>query len=73
MIRNINKDIFFLGLKSKIATKDDKQIAIDLIDTLKANENICVGLAANMIGFNKNIIFIKYENSEILMYNPLII
>ena len=50
MIKPIMRDIFFLNQKSEPATEADKQIAIDLLDTLKANEAGCVGMAANMIG-----------------------
>ena len=56
MIKPIMRDIFFLNQKSEPATEADKQIAIDLLDTLKANEAGCVGMAANMIGVNKSII-----------------
>lgn len=49
MIKPIMRDIFFLNQKSE----PDKQIAIDLLDTLKANEAGCVGMAANMIGAKK--------------------
>ena len=50
MIRPIMKDIFFLNQRSKPATEADKQVAVDLLDTLKAHEEGCVGMAANMIG-----------------------
>ena len=53
MIRPIMKDIFFLNQKSEPATESDKQIAIDLLDTLKAHKEGCVGMAANMIGVKK--------------------
>ena len=56
MIKKIVKDEFFLKQKSTPATKADQQVAIDLLDTLKANEAGCVGLAANMIGVPKAII-----------------
>ena len=49
MIKPIMRDIFFLNQKSELATEADKQVAIDLLDTLKANEAGCVGMAANMI------------------------
>ena len=54
MIKPIMRDIFFLNQKSEPATEADKQIAIDLLDTLKANETGCVGMAANMIGAKKS-------------------
>ena len=50
MIRSVMKDVVFLNQKSEPATKADKQVVQDLLDTLKANEVGCVGLAANMIG-----------------------
>ena len=53
MIRPIVKDVLFLEQKSEPATKEDKSIVTDLIDTLKANLDGCVGLAANMIGFKR--------------------
>ena len=56
MIRPIVKDVLFLEQKSEPATKEDKSIVTDLIDTLKANLDSCVGLAANMIGFKKTIL-----------------
>ena len=56
MVKCIVKDESFLSQKSVMATEEDKQIAIDLLDTLEANKDKCVGLAANMIGELKNII-----------------
>ena len=64
MIRDIVRDEAFLSLKSETATKKDYQIAIDLVDTLRAHADECVGMAANMIGFNKNIIKTDRENEE---------
>lgn len=56
MVRSIMKDIFFLNQKSEPATKEDVQVIQDLLDTLKANKEGCVGMAANMIGVKKRII-----------------
>lgn len=53
MVKPIMKDILFLGQKSEPATEADMQMAIDLLDTLKANKEKCVGMAANMIGVKK--------------------
>ena len=53
LIKDIVKDVMFLSQKAEMATEDDKFIARDLLDTLKANKDRCVGLAANMIGYNK--------------------
>ena len=50
MVKNIVRDVFFLGQKSVPATKADMQVGIDLQDTLRANRERCVGMAANMIG-----------------------
>ena len=55
MIKPINKDVGILRKKSTTASKKDLQTASDLIDTLKAHQNACVGMAANMIGINKRI------------------
>ena len=59
MVKQIVRDIIFLGQKSEPATQADIQVAIDLQDTLKANRAGCVGLAANMIGAKKNIIIVN--------------
>ena len=53
MIKPIMKDIFFLGQKSEEATRNDLQVGKDLEDTLEANREGCVGMAANMIGVKK--------------------
>ena len=59
MVKQIVRDIFFLGQPSEPATKADIQIGKDLQDTLQANREWCVGMAANMIGVKKNIIIVK--------------
>lgn len=69
MVRPIMKDVFFLKQKSEPATEADRQVAEDLLDTLKAHGADCVGMAANMIGIRKNIIavnmgFVNYEGSQ---------
>lgn len=73
MIRQIMKDTFFLGLGSSPATKEDKTVGHDLLDTLKANSKACVGMAANMIGISKRIIAFEDNGKYTLMYNPEII
>ncbi len=73
MIRSINKDNFFLSQKAIKATKEDHEIAQDLQDTLMAHKKICVGMAANMIGYNKAIIIILDQETPVIMYNPEII
>ena len=73
MIRDIVRDEAFLSLKSETATKKDYQIAIDLVDTLRSHADECVGMAANMIGFNKNIIIVNVHDDYVVMYNPVIV
>ena len=70
---NIVKDVFFLSQKSIEATKNDILIAQDLLDTLKAHENDCIGLAANMIGKQKRIIVARIGFMNVVMINPVII
>ena len=66
-------DPIFLGLKSETATKDDIQTAHDLLDTLKAHKDGCVGMAANMIGVRKRIIAFDNDGEYMVMFNPEII
>ena len=72
MVKEIVKDAMFLSQKAEKATKEDKYIANDLLDTLKANKDRCVGLAANMIGYNKAIICISGGLYDFIMINPII-
>lgn len=72
MVKEIVKDVMFLSQKAERATEKDKYIANDLLDTLKANKDRCVGLAANMIGYNKSIICISGEINDFVMVNPII-
>ena len=72
MIKSIVRDVFFLAQKSEAATKADLLVGIDLQDTLKANSEGCVGLAANMIGVKKNIIIVNMGFIDIVMFNPVI-
>lgn len=73
MVKSIMKDIFFLNQKSELATEGDAQVVQDLLDTLKANEQGCVGLAANMIGVKKRIIAINMGPFNLPMINPVIV
>ena len=73
MIRPIVKDIFFLGQKSEDATKQDLSVGQDLQDTLVANRDRCVGMAANMIGVKKKIIIVNIGFMNVVMYNPVIV
>ena len=72
MVKNIVRDVFFLGQKSVPATKADMQVGIDLQDTLRANRERCVGMAANMIGVKKNIIVVNMGFVDVVMFNPVI-
>jgi len=72
MIKNIIRDKSFLAQKSKPATKEDVQVIEDLLDTLRANLNHCVGMAANMIGVKKNIIVFVIGPLQFVMVNPVI-
>ena len=73
MIQLIMKDVIFLGQKSEDATAEDLQIAEDLLDTLKANADNCVGMAANMIGIKKRIIAFDNGGAYMVLFNPDII
>ena len=73
MIKPIVKDVVFLGEKSEVATKDDMSVVNDLIDTLRANLDGCVGMAANMIGVKKRIIVFAVGTIIIPMINPIIV
>ena len=73
MIKPIVKDVVFLGEKSEVATKDDMSVVNDLIDTLRANLDGCVGMAANMIGVKKRIIVFAVGSIIIPMINPIIV
>lgn len=73
MIRPIMKDVFYLGQKSEPATEADKAVMTDLLDTLKANEEQCVGMAANMIGVKKRIIVVNMGFVNVVMANPVIV
>ncbi len=73
MVRPIVKDISFLKQKSLPATEADAAVITDLLDTLKANEVGCVGLAANMIGVKKCIIVFAHGPFHVPMVNPKIV
>ena len=73
MIRPIMKDIFFLNQRSEPATEADKQVAVDLLDTLKAHEEGCVGMAANMIGVRKRVIIVNMGLADLVMFNPVLL
>lgn len=73
MIKELIHDPIFLSLKSEVSTKEDLQVAEDLLDTLIAHKNGCVGMAANMIGVRKRIITFDNEGTYVVMFNPQII
>ena len=73
MIQPIMKDPIFLAQKSAPATKEDLPVAQDLLDTLTAHKDGCVGMAANMIGVSKRIIAFDNEGKYMVMFNPEIV
>ena len=73
MIRNICKDELFLARKSELATPEDLPVAHDLLETLIAHQDGCVGMAANMIGVNKRIIAVENQDTYLVLFNPVIL
>ena len=73
MVKEIIKDTDFLQKVAEPATRKDKAVAEDLLDTLKANKASCVGLAANMIGVAKSIIAVQVGKQNVAMLNPQIV
>ena len=73
MIQKIVRDVFFLGQKSVPAQPEDTLVGKDLQDTLRANQDRCVGMAANMIGVRKRIIIVNMGITNVVMYNPVIV
>lgn len=73
MVKEIVHDPLFLGQKSVPATKEDQQVVIDLLDTLRAHLSDCVGMAANMIGVKKSIIAVSAGLGQFVMINPEIV
>ena len=73
MVKQIVRDIFFLGQPSEPATQADLSVGRDLLDTLQANREAYVGMAANMIGVKKNIIIVNMGLIDVVMFNPVII
>jgi len=73
MIKDIVHDPIMLSVKSKDATAEDRQTAQDLLDTLIAHKDGCVGMAANMIGVHKRIIVFDHEGTYMTMFNPVIL
>lgn len=73
MIRDICRDELFLAQPSVSAASDDLSAAQDLLDTLIAHKDGCVGMAANMIGVSKRIIAFDNEGTYMVMFNPEIV
>jgi peptide deformylase len=73
MVRELMHDPIFLGMESELATKEDLQVARDLLDTLSFHKQTCVGMAANMIGIRKRIIVFDNEGTDMVMFNPVIL
>lgn len=72
MVRPIVKDKFLLSQKSSPAGKEDLQTAQDLVETIAAHAEECVGMAANMIGVLKRIIVFQENNRYVVMLNPVV-
>ena len=72
MVKDIVRDTFFLRRKSSQASLADMQVISDLKDTLRVHHDTCAGMAANMIGYSKNIIIIALDDSDMIMVNPVI-
>ncbi|GKI13998.1 peptide deformylase [Oscillospiraceae bacterium] len=73
MKREIMKDVGFLAQKAEPAAAADRSVAEDLLETLAAHKDGCVGMAANMIGVNKRIIAFDNEGTYMVMFNPEIV
>ena len=73
MVREIVKDPIFLAQRSVACNKDDLEVAQDLFDTLRANQDRCVGMAANMIGVLKRVIVFDCDGTYMTMFDPEIV
>ena len=73
MVKELVHDPLFLGIKSKDAVKEDILVGRDLLDTLMAHRETCVGMAANMIGVTKRVIAFSDNGRYTVMYNPEIV
>lgn len=73
MVCEICRDEAFLAQKAEAAAAEDIGTARDLLDTLIAHKDGCVGMAANMIGVNKRIIAFDNEGEYMVMLNPMIV
>ena len=73
MVCEICREEAFLAQKAEAATAEDLGVAQDLLDTLAAHRDGCVGMAANMIGVNKRIIAFESDGKYMVMLNPVIV
>ena len=73
MVRPVVRDVFFLSQRSESATQGDLAVDRDLRDTLEANRERCVGMAANMIGIRKRVIIVSLGFADTVMYNPVLL
>ena len=73
MERTIIRDVLFLRQRAQQATRADLSVGRDLTDTLRANADRCVGMAANMIGVRKKVIIVNMGIMNVVMYNPVIV
>lgn len=73
MVCEICREEAFLAQKAEAATAEDLDVAQDLLDTLAAHRDGCVGMAANMIGVNKRIIAFESDGKYMVMLNPVIV
>lgn len=73
MIKKIIKDEFFLKQKSKECTKEDTYIAQELLENIQAYKAQCVGMAANMIGYQKTMMVVLDEDDYLILINPIIL
>ncbi len=73
MVRKIMRDEAFLSQRAEPASLGDLEVARDLLDTLAAHRDGCVGMAANMIGVNKRVIVFDNEGTDTVLFNPEIV
>ena len=73
MVRPLMTDVVFLAQKALPADAGDLSVADDLLDTLTAHKDGCVGMAANMIGVNKRIIAVENQDTYLVLFNPVIL
>ena len=73
MVRKIMRDEAFLSQRAEPASLGDLEVARDLLDTLAAHRDGCVGMAANMIGVNKRVIVFDNEGTDMVLFNPEVV